>query len=37
MTNKPPPPGSEDVVLLTKERLIEVFSKENKNTGLEEG
>lgn len=37
MTGKPAPLGSEDSVLMTKERLIEVFSRENPNTGLEEG
>lgn len=37
MTKKKPPKGSVDYVLLTKERLSEVFSKDNSNTGLEEG
>eukprot|EP01127_Copromyxa_protea_P018676 TRINITY_DN5931_c0_g1_i1.p1 TRINITY_DN5931_c0_g1~~TRINITY_DN5931_c0_g1_i1.p1 ORF type:complete len:1258 (-),score=308.08 TRINITY_DN5931_c0_g1_i1:218-3991(-) len=37
MTKREPPKGSVDCVLLTKERLYEVFSKDNSNTGLEAG
>jgi hypothetical protein len=37
MTKKKPPKGCVDYVILTKERLGEVFSKENNNTGMERG
>eukprot|EP01126_Amoeba_proteus_P066170 TRINITY_DN9525_c0_g2_i3.p1 TRINITY_DN9525_c0_g2~~TRINITY_DN9525_c0_g2_i3.p1 ORF type:complete len:305 (-),score=55.79 TRINITY_DN9525_c0_g2_i3:373-1287(-) len=37
MTEKDAPKSSTDYVLLTKDRLSELFSRDNPNTGLEEG